>query len=451
MDLARRALLAAGAAGWWMPPAGARGRTIRANDHGARGDGTTLATRAIQAAIDAAQPGDSVVLDAGAYRTGSLFVRSGVTLRVDRGVTLLGSQDDADYPILPTRISGIETVWPAALVNLYKVRGARLIGEGTIDGDGKRWWDAYWTLRHSYEPRGLRWAADYDCRRPRLIQAFEAEDAEIGGGLQLRRSGFWTLHLCYSRGVRVADVTIRNNEGGRGPSTDGIDIDSSSHILVERADIACNDDALCLKAGRDFDGLRVARPCEHVVIRDCTVREGAAGITFGSETSGGIRDVEVYRLKVLAPTPSGILFKSAHTRGGHIRDIRIHDLDLQGVRTALRIDLNWNPSFSYAAIPAGITEVPPLWRTLTTPVLPPERGLPHLSDVTIARIRATGAQRAFDVAAYPTAPLERFGFDEIAIDAPDGGTIADVQGWRFARTRLAALPTVRDSNRVTGL
>jgi hypothetical protein len=208
---------------------------------------------------------------------------------------------------------------------------------------------------------------------------------------------------------------------------------------------------LCLKAGRDFDGLRVARPCEHVVIRDCTVREGAAGITFGSETSGGIRDVEVYRLKVLAPTPSGILFKSAHTRGGHIRDIRIHDLDVQGMRTVLRIDLNWNPSFSYASIPAGVTEFPPLWRTLTTPVLPPERGLPHLSDVTIARIRATGAQRGFDVAAYPTAPLERFAFDEIAIDAPDGGTIADARDWHFARTRLAAVPTVRDSNRVTGL
>jgi polygalacturonase len=445
--LRRRTLLAAGA--FAALPAHARGRTIRVE--GAKGDGRTLATHAIQAAIDRAGPGDTVVLDPGTYLTGALFVRSGVTLRIDRGVTLLGSQDDADYPVMPTRIAGIETVWPAALVNLYRVRGARLLGEGTIDGDGKRWWDAYRALRRDYDPRGLRWAADYDCRRPRLIQLFEAGDAEVGGGLQLRRSGFWTVHVCYSRNVRVADVTIRNNEGGRGPSTDGIDIDSSSHVLVERADIACNDDALCLKAGRDFDGLRVARPCEHVTIRDCTIRDAAAGVTFGSETSGGIRDVDVARLDVRAPTPNGILFKSAHTRGGHVERIAIRDIAMQGVKTALRIDLNWNPTYSYATIPEGLTDIPPLWRTLATPVLPPERGLPHLSDVTIADVRAAGTARAFDVAAYPGAPLDRFRFDGIRIDAPDGGTIADARDWHFTRTSLAARPTVQGSSKVTGL
>ncbi|WP_222950595.1 glycoside hydrolase family 28 protein [Sphingomonas sp. JC676] len=448
--LDRRTILAGMAGLLVARPAFSEAR-FDAASFGAVGNGQTLSTRAIQAAIDAAaKAGGRVTLPPGTYLTGALFVKSGVTLQVDRGVTLLGSRDPADYPMRATRVAGIEAIWPAALVNIYREHDAHITGEGVIDGDGKVWWDAYHALRESYQPRGLRWAADYDCRRPRLIQLYEASNASVGGGLLLRRSGFWTVHVCYSRDIVVSDVTIRNNEDGRGPSTDGIDIDSSTRIRVERADIACNDDALCLKAGRDADGQRVNRTSTDVLIRDCTIRDAAAGITFGSETAGGFRNIRVERLRVLAPTPSGILFKSAHTRGGVIRDIVIDDIDMRGMKTAVRIDLNWNPSYSYARIPPEITDPPALWRVLAQPV-PPERGLPKLEIVTIRRIRATDTRRAFDVAAYPKATLDHFRFDDIAIDAADGGAIADARDWRFTRTRLAAKPALRDSSGITGL
>jgi len=230
-------------------------------------------------------------------------------------------------------------------------------------------------------------------------------------------------------------VTIHNNEGGKGPSTDGIDIDSSRKVLVEHADIDANDDALVLKSGRDSDGLRVNRPTEDIVVRDCIVRRGAAAITFGSETSGGFRNIEVYNITALSGVPSGVLIKSAHTRGGYGKDIRIHDLTLEGVAIPIHITMNWNPSFSYATLPDGAKDIPSYWVTLTTKV-PEQQGLPHFSNVHIWNIKATGAKSAFNVAAYPSATLDDFHFDHLDIEAATAGTIANIKNWTLTDSNI---------------
>ena len=434
-----------------MATAGAK--TYNAGSYGAKGDGVTLNTKAIQAAIDAAaKDGGTVVLSPGTYLSGSIFVKTGVTLQVDKGVTILGSQRIEDYPVMPTRIAGIEMSWPAALVNVYEQKNAAITGQGTIDGDGKIFWDSYWTLRKTYEPRGLRWASDYDARRPRLIQVFNSSAVKVGGGLLLRRSGFWTLHICYSTDITVDGVVIRNNEGGRGPSTDGIDIDSSKKILVQNADIAVNDDALCLKAGRDSDGQRVARPTEDVVIRDSIVRDGAAGVTFGSETAGGFRNIEAYNITVLDKVPVGILFKSAHTRGGFGENLRLHDFTMKGTPVVIRITMNWNPSYSYAEIPKEIKDYPAYWKVLATPV-PREKGIAHFHDVRIWNIKASGATTAFEVDGYKEVPLDRFSLANLDIEAEKGGHIYDAKAWQFTDTKLRVKEPVaiEDAAAVRGL
>jgi hypothetical protein len=192
------------------------------------------------------------------------------------------------------------------------------------------------------------------------------------------------------------------------------------------------------------------------VVRDCVIRDASAGITFGSETSGGFHDIKVSGLTVHHPTPVGILFKSAHTRGGTISNIDISDMHLQDVPTVFRVNLNWNPSYSYAEIPAGMTDVPPYW-TGDDPACAARAGSDaHCTTCGSARSVAVGAKTAFEVAAFAEAPLERLRVRATWISTSRrGGKIADAKDWRFTRCNIDTLdgkgPEVTESSGVVGL
>jgi polygalacturonase len=408
-------------------------RVCAVNTYGARGDGSTNSTKAIQQAIDACARagGGKVTFRPGSYVTGALFLKSNVHLRIDVGVTLLGSQDDADYPSIWTRVAGIEMKWPAALVNVNEQRNVKLSGGGTIDGRGKKWWDRYWALRKEYEPRGLRWAADYDAERVRLLVVWKSTDVTIEN-LSLKRAGFWTVQVVYADRVTVDGIKISDNEG---PSTDGVDIDSSSHVLVENCDIDNNDDDICLKSGRDADGLRVNRPTEYVVVRNNITRRGGGVLSFGSETSGGIRHVVAYHNRGIG-TKEGIRFKSAKTRGGYIEDVLIRDIKMENVPLPFTFTLNWNPSYSYATIPKDVKEIPPHWIALTTPVTPPARGLCEFRNITIEDVEIVGAKQIFSASGMPEKPITNVQWVNVTAQGEAAGLIEHARDWTMKNVKF---------------
>ncbi len=412
-------------------------KIISITEFGAVEGGRVLCTSAIQAAFDAAAPGDTVLIPAGVWLTGAVWLHGDMTLRFEKGAELRGTTDESQYPIIPTRVAGVEMDWPAGLLNVTDAENIRICGEGIINGQGEHWWHKYWGedynggMRVHYKEKGLMAFLDYDCLRVRNLIVMNCKNVVLED-FHSTRSGFWNVHVCYCENVEIRRLQIYENHG---PSTDGIDIDSSRHVLVEDCMVACNDDNVCIKAGRDADGLRVARPCEDVLVQNCTFPKGH-GLTLGSETSGCIRNITMRNI-TFNGNMIGFRLKSARKRGGVIDNILVENLTMVNVGWPFRFEFDWYPAYSYSAIPEDWDgEIPERWRTLSLPV-DPEQGLPEARNITIRNVTSTltpdyeGPSLAFDIEGIEERPFQNFRFENVKMQARSFGVIRHVQNLRF--------------------
>jgi polygalacturonase len=428
----------------WTSKVGARTfpssqKIFSVNKYGAVANDTTkVITKAIQAAIDdcAKSGGGIVTFNPGVYVTGSIFLKSNVHVRIDKNVLILGSQNFNDYPEIYSRIAGIETTWPAALINIIDAKNVAVTGNGIVNARGKFCWDMYWAMRKDYDTKGLRWIVDYDAKRVRTFLVQNSTDISLKD-VTFKNAGFWTVQLLYASYLTVDGVVINNNEDGHGPSTDGIDVDSSSWVLIENCDIDCNDDNFCIKAGRDWDGLRVNKPAEYILIKKCVARRGAGLVTLGSETSGGIRHLLATDLYA-KNTDNGLRIKSAFTRGGVIEDIHFENSILDSVNNAYQFNLNWYPAYSYSELPKGYNydSVPQHWKALLHKVEPAEKGTPHAKDIYIKNVKVTNARTAFVGSGYEKSLLENFVFTNCYIQATAIGVLEFTKGWKFSNVTV---------------
>lgn len=397
---------------------GARAVTINIADCGAVGDGKTINTRAIQTAIDrcAAQGGGTVLMPKGIFLSGSIFLRQNIRLEIGRGAVLLGSQDTNDYPWIATRIAGLEMKWPAALVNAQNANNVAITGGGTVDGNGLPWWKAYWAAR-AQEEDGTD--PHFKVPRPRLIHFFGATNVTVAGPL-LRNSPFWTLQLTYCDTVLVSNVTIRNPHSPiHAASSDGIDIDSSRNVIVDGCDIVCDDDGICLKSGRDADGLRVNRPTENVVIRNCRVGFSSGMVVFGSETSGGIRHVRVSNCRADDGCAAVVRFKTKMDRGGTVEDVVYDNIDADDVQSVFNFNMN---AHSKTWLPAAFRAMPP-----------PDKGTPVFRDITVRHLQARNCQAAGGITGVRAIPVQNMTVEEVQIEAEDDRfAIRNAPGLRLA-------------------
>lgn len=414
-------------------------------------DGTILVTKSIQKAIDqAAMDGGYLVIPAGKYLVGSLFLPSHFCLKLEAGAVLLGSKKLKDYIKINTRIAGIDMIWPAAILNVNRATDVKIIGPGTIDGQGAYWWDRFWGtdqksgMMGQYQQRGLRWAVDYDCQRPRNIVVARSHNVSIMNLVSLD-SGFWNTQIVYSKNILLVDCKIKNSAG---PSTDGIDIDSSCKVIIRNCMVESNDDNICLKSGRGREAEQQHTRCEQILIEDCQLGSGS-GITFGSETSGGISDVIIRRVEFNG-TSVGLRLKSAINRGGFVKRIDVSQLRMNNVRYSFLFQTNWYPDYSYCKIPKNYQGVIPMYWNQLRQDVQGFKGLTFVDNITItdvvSKTTSDVLSRAFFIQASSSRPINRLKFKNINIIASEFGKIAGVKDLVWDNVNLTTLKETLKEN-----
>jgi polygalacturonase len=294
---------------------------------GAIGDGRTLNTRALQAAIDAchARGGGTVFVPAGKYLTGSFSFRDNITLHLDPGAVLLGSQNPADYLVTLNRWEGTEQSTYSPLLSGNNLKNIALAGRGTIDGQGETWWEGFRAKKLAYP-------------RPRLIGFADCSNVLIEG-VTLVNSPSWTVNPVRCENVNIRSLTIINPPDS--PNTDGINPDSCRQVHISDCFVSAGDDCIALKSGVEREQAGPRAPCRDVTITNCTLARGHGGVVIGSEMSGGVQNVVVSNC-IFIGTDRGIRLKSRRGRGGIVQDIRVSNLVMTDVLCPLTVNLYYN-------------------------------------------------------------------------------------------------------------
>lgn len=258
------------------------GKQYVLTDNGVGADSNVVQTARIQQVIDRAhaQGGGVIVVPKGVFLSGALFFKTKTHLYLADGAVLKGSDQIADYPMMPSRMEGQNLDYFPALVNAYAVNGFTISGKGTIDGNGLNYWKAFWQRRKE-NPN----CTNLEVSRPRLVFIWKSNDVQVQD-VKLRNSGFWTSHYYQCNNIKILNVTITApHEPIKAPSTDAIDLDVCNNVLVKGCYLAVNDDAIALKGGKgpyaDKDPGNGANT--NIIIEDTNFGFCHAALTLGSE------------------------------------------------------------------------------------------------------------------------------------------------------------------------
>jgi polygalacturonase len=279
-------------------------------DFGAVGDGKTLNTEAIQKAIDACAEsgGGTVFFPAGSFLSGSLYLRSHVTLNLSAGSTLLGSRDLNDYPrTVPGFRSYTDNYTERSLIYGENVNNVSIVGEGVIDGQGGSFKGAYKV-------------------RPYLIRMIRCRNVTVRG-ITLKNSPMWVQHYLACDGVEIAGITVSSRCNG---NNDGLDIDCCRNVRVSDCDISSGDDAIVLKS-------TAAQACENVVITNSVLSSDCNAVKFGTESNGGFKNIVVTGCSIYDTNLAGIALEIVD--GGVLDKVVISAITMTNVRSAIFLRL----------------------------------------------------------------------------------------------------------------
>lgn len=353
-------------------------------------DGKTFCTKAIQEAVDkcGAAGGGTVYLPPGTYLSGTIELRSHVALHLEAGATILGSSTKDDYPVRKSKTDSRTNRYNLrSLILAEDLEHIAITGRGTLDGNGNFFKDR----RH-------------DGERPLILRMNNCRDVLVEN-ITMQNSGFWNQHYLVCERVRVRGIRVWNHATY---NVDAIDIDGCRDFIVSDCFFDSDDDAVCLKGTLD-------RPCENVQIMNCTISSHCNAIKFGTDSSGGFKDITISNCSIVSPHGSQVIYGLQRgisgislelVDGGAMERIAISNITIEGVEVPIFVRLGARGSGMFpseAEAQAG-------------------HSVGHIRDVSLSNIIATGAGKTgCSIVGIPGHEVENISLSNITIRSEGGG------------------------------
>jgi polygalacturonase len=372
--------------------------TFNLTDFGAIPNDTLDDTPAFKKAFATvtAAGGGRVVVAAGDYHTGQLTLVSRLDLHLEKGARLLFSTDPDAYRIEGRKFN--------PLVSATNVEDLAITGEGVLDGNGHAWWTEARAFKDAARARG---DSNEEIGRPRLL-IIDKSKRILVQGVTLANSPQFHFIPARSEDVTIRDVTVRAPHTA--PNTDGIDPSASKRVLITGCVIDTGDDNIAVKSGKPEHG-----PVEDMLVENCTFL-GGHGMSIGSETFGGVRNLTV-RHCTFDGTEAGIRLKSSRARGGLVENITYHDLTLSNVEVAIQIT-SYYPNRTTPK--PGVADTAPATRDPRTPTW---------KNIVIRDVRSTGGTKtAGIIIGLPEEPVSGITMENVFIEAPLGLRVVNTKG-----------------------
>lgn len=383
--------------------------TLNVRKFGARGDGEHDDTIAIQAAVSSCPKNSRVYVPKGVYKVSSIFLKSDITLDIDKDAVLSAYTDRDKFPILPGLIENWEETeeynlgtWEGNPLNIFgsiltgiNVSNVVITGGGTIDGNASydNWWKG-----EGREPVGGAF-------RPRMIFLNRCENVTVQG-LTIQNSPSWNLHPYFSNNTRWIDMRVINPKVS--PNTDGMDPESVKGIEIVGVYFSLGDDCIAMKAGKFYMGNKYKVSSEDVNIRQCYMRHGHGSVTIGSEMAAGVRNL-VCRDCIFEDTDRGLRVKTRRGRGNDavVENVLFENIKMRGVLTPFVVNC-----YYWCCDPDGHSE----YVSCKDP-LPVDARTPFIKQLHFKNIEAHDCHVAASfIYGLPEAKIEEITFENVSID-----------------------------------
>lgn len=398
---------------------------------------TAFINRQINALSEAG--GGTISLEKGQWQVGRIELKSNINLHISDGAEIHFSGNIEDYlPVVFTRFEGEECLSSGAFIYANNQRNIALTGRGKLIAPPLKGeiFDSFWKQFNNKTIRKIDVqspveeriydgsTADVPMLLPKTFSPVNCTDVFVEG-IQIEGSLTWNIAPVYCENVIVRGVNIYSVGV---PTGDGIDIDSSKNVLVEYCTLSCGNDCITIKSGRSEDGVRINKSSENIVIRYCLTLHGDGGVTCGSETAGGIKNLYVHDC-VFNGTTHGLRFKTRRERGGGGESLYYERIRIQNTTEALCWDMLGSTNFM-----GELAERYPIRRKT---YLTPSYSYIFMKDIVVEN-----ACKFISASGIPESPLANIRLENVKVFCIKLPKFTDVDGFDIRNSSIASQDSV---------